>query len=483
VRWGIGWSISLVLIAIGLLWPLVFTGGSSGGPTNDPVTFSSYSVDLVVDADGNLDATETITAEFPPGRHGIFRHWDVANPNSPKVRQVPEVNSVVLDGRPASYQMLWEDHERYRVAKIGDPGRYLNQGTHVFQIRYTVDGVLDPGGTGADKGFASSVGDADSRSAFYWNVIAPAWNNRIGLVDVSVTLPGTVSGAQCSVGYGVGRECEDLTVSGNTVELSAEGLPPRTPVTLRAGVDVPTPPRAELPWSYDWDRILGHSLTGVLWVAGLTAAAALGAFLWYRTTVERSPGFPVQYAPPEGLGPVQCEYIRTESVPSKGITATLLHLAERRLVTLRQTGDNRWIVRGADDGGDWGNVDPVSRTVAYALKVVGAGAKFRADASAESGELLTTAKRRMATGVEAWALRKRLLKKSGERHVRIANVVALVPAMGGFVGWFGLTPTIWGLPFAAFFVFSLRSWEKASAPAAPPQDANCGRGLADSIGC
>src|SRR6476659_4625818 len=32
-------------------------------------------------------------------------------------------------------------------------------------------------------------------------------------------------------------------------------------------------------------------------VAGLTVAFGLGAFLWYRTTVEPSPGFPLQYAP------------------------------------------------------------------------------------------------------------------------------------------------------------------------------------------
>ena len=54
------------------------------------------------------------------------------------------------------YQMLWEDGERFRVAKIGDPDQYLSSGTHVFEIRYTIAGVLDPGTTGADKTFAES---------------------------------------------------------------------------------------------------------------------------------------------------------------------------------------------------------------------------------------------------------------------------------------------------------------------------------------
>lgn len=114
------------------------------------------------------------------------------------------------------------------------------------------------------------------RSVFYWNVIAPEWNDRIERAEISVTLPGAVPRAQCSVGYGISAPCRDLTISGDTVRLSASGdtvrlsaqnPAPRTPVTVRAGVDVATPPRAELPWTYKWERALGQSVSGALWVA------------------------------------------------------------------------------------------------------------------------------------------------------------------------------------------------------------------------
>ena len=80
--------IPLVLIAFGLLWPVVFGATPSGGGDGaaDPVVISDYTAHYTVDADGDLDAVETITGEFPVGRHGIFRHWDVTNQNSPKVR-------------------------------------------------------------------------------------------------------------------------------------------------------------------------------------------------------------------------------------------------------------------------------------------------------------------------------------------------------------------------------------------------------------
>ena len=101
-----GWLFLLALIAIGLLWPHVLSSGGGAGAANDPVVFSNYDADFTVAQDGTLDAVETITAEFPSGRHGIFRYWDVANPNSPRVRQKPEITSILLDGEPAPYQML-----------------------------------------------------------------------------------------------------------------------------------------------------------------------------------------------------------------------------------------------------------------------------------------------------------------------------------------------------------------------------------------
>ncbi|MGV0803517.1 DUF2207 domain-containing protein, partial [Mycolicibacterium elephantis] len=67
---------------------------------SDPVVISEYRANFAVTADGRLDAAETITAEFPSGRHGLFRYWDVANPNVAGVRQRPQITSILLDGEP-----------------------------------------------------------------------------------------------------------------------------------------------------------------------------------------------------------------------------------------------------------------------------------------------------------------------------------------------------------------------------------------------
>ncbi|TQR84631.1 DUF2207 domain-containing protein, partial [Mycobacterium hodleri] len=453
-----GWLVLVILIAAGLLWPLVFGSVGASVAADDPVVIGDYRADFTVAADGRLNAVETIRGEFPSGRHGLFRYWDVANPNSPRVRQEPTVTSILMDGEPVPYQLLWESGDRFRVAKIGDADSTLSPGTHVYELRYSIAGVLDPGAVGENRSFAKVVGDPDSTSAFFWNVIAPSWNNEIDRVRVRVTMPADVTGAECSVGFGTGRACDGLAVSGSTIELSAANLAPRTPVTLRAGVDVPTPPRTSLPWSYEWDRVLGRSIGGVAWVLGLSVAGALMAYLWYRTTVEPDPGFPVQYAPPPGLGPVQTEYIRTEEVPKNGLTATLFHLAERKLVELEQVNDKQWNVRGTAEAAAWADVDPVAIAVGSALKVMGPGKEFEAKKTVTAGKKLSKAKTDMTVAVREWALDEKLMvTRRKELWVRSANGLSVILAVCGFFRW-GFPATMWGLPFIAFFLFSRRSW-------------------------
>ncbi|WP_111509070.1 DUF2207 domain-containing protein, partial [Mycobacterium kyogaense] len=454
-------SIPLLLIAFGLLWPLLFTGGSGDGPAlEDPVVISDYRMTATVDAAGDMTAVETITAQvYTTDRHGIFRYWDMANRNDSHLRQPPEITSIALDGAPVPYQMLWEDGRRFRVAKIGDPDRTLSDGGHVFEIAYRIRGVLDPGATGADHRFAQTVGAQESSpSVFFWNVIAPSWNNRIDRAEISVRLPGAVGAVQCSVGAGVGRACDDLRASGDTVVATASQLPPRTPVTLRAGVDVQTPLRSTLPWPYTWDRILGQSVTGALWLLGLTLAAGAGAVLWLRSVTEPSPGFPLQYAPPPGLGPVQVEYIRTEAVPENGLTATLFYLAERKLITLQQLGDKEWRLRSIAEPGQWSGLDPVTLAVASRLKLMNSGSEFTAKKTATSGQKLSKAKEDMTKAVLAWARDGGLLvARRKELWLRAANAVAFLLMLCGFFRW-GFPITLWALPFAVFFVLTAASW-------------------------
>src|SRR5690554_903025 len=118
------------LIMVGLLLVPVLAANldEDGSSVADPVTITQYRADYDVDADGTLRATETITAEFPPGRHGIFRYWDLADLADRGVRYRPRDVRIELDGEPVRFEALWEGGRRYRVAKVGDPDEYVSPG-------------------------------------------------------------------------------------------------------------------------------------------------------------------------------------------------------------------------------------------------------------------------------------------------------------------------------------------------------------------
>ena len=103
---GVAWLIPVLLTILGLLWPVLSSSIPDSGTVSDPVTISNLRAEFAVDRDGLMQADETITTEFPGGRHGIFRFWDVGNANNSHLRQVPKVDEISLDGEPVPYQLL-----------------------------------------------------------------------------------------------------------------------------------------------------------------------------------------------------------------------------------------------------------------------------------------------------------------------------------------------------------------------------------------
>ena len=90
--------VTAVILAGLLLVPALATmGGSSSTAVADPVTITSYRATYDVDEDGTLHASETITADFPWGRHGIFRYWDRSDQGDHTVRHHPKDVRIRLD--------------------------------------------------------------------------------------------------------------------------------------------------------------------------------------------------------------------------------------------------------------------------------------------------------------------------------------------------------------------------------------------------
>jgi hypothetical protein len=429
----------VALTVLGLLACIPLLGFDfSSGDSGEVTTISSYRADFTVADDGDLTAVETIAVDFPVGsaRHGIFRFFDTHDPTDRHVRRIPRDIRVSQDGAPAVVDLSWKNDRRERVLRIGDPDRYVASGTHTYRISYRIDGVVEKGADG-------------SRSQFYWNLVPGGWAQPIGQASLRVRLPADAEGIRCAVGSGATTGCEPST-DGRVVQVSTGALPPRTPVTLKVGLDMATPPSGDrLPWAGRWDGVLGRSVPGLAAAVALAVAAAAAGSLLSRRARERNPAFPLQYAPPDGLGPAQANYLRTERLDRTAYVASVMQAAEKGAITLTRDG-SAWTM--TDTGRGWQGIDEVTQQV---YDVIGSphGQFTVSKKSAGDGERLKEAIADFDKQTKAWALSSGFLARLGFGGLLgLATLGALVLAVV-LVFWRPTGASVWAFVPGGFGIF------------------------------
>ncbi|QKT05802.1 DUF2207 domain-containing protein [Gordonia sp. X0973] len=448
--------IAVLLTVIGLVLPLSLGAGQTGGGSVDPVTVSEYKADYSVDAGGKLTATETLTTEFPYGRHGIFRYFDLADSSDPNVRYTPKNIKVTLDGHREPFTTLWEHGRRFFVAKIGSANQFVDSGTHVYTISYTIDGVLEAGNSRPGDGEVTSSWGDKNRARFRWRVVADGWSMPIDKSTVTVHLPAKTTSLACATSNNT--PCQATNTEPNTVVVTTAQLGRHNGVSLLTDLEMAPPSRATVPWSIALDPILGRSMVWVLLV-GLASLVtlALGA-LWTWRSREETPLLPVMFEPPTDpktntpLSPVQTYYVTREQEPGKGLTATLLFMAEQKLAHIvRQDNGDFTIVSDADPA-RWAQADPVTQTVARELGLTGVGQTFVADGSVDAGEKLKSAQSAVASSVRIWGVQSGAIERSGfETTGRALVGLAFIAAAVLFI--FKVYPfSLAVLPIAAFAI-------------------------------
>lgn len=387
-------TLGLAVLVVAVLFPAWAHDAGSVEEVYEPTTIPDYSATFDVAEDGSMRVVETIVVSVRTSdRHGIFRFFDVADPNAPELRRVPREVSVQQDGLPAQVEELTEDYGRYQVLKIGDPDTTLSFGEHTYEIAYTIDDVLVPD-------------DDGEGSRFFWNLVPGGWAQPIEEARLVVRLPGVAAEVRCAVGAGRTVECPVAGAETSTLSVGLGGLDPYTPVTLSADLALPVPPARgdTYPWSTTWDPVLAP----VPWVVvvallGLAAlAVGLGAS---RRAYETTPRFPLQYAPPPGIGPAQAAYVLDEGVGREQFVATVLHAAEQGVVTLERQPSG-WTVRGT--GTPWESVDAVTAGLAGLVGRDGQGFTASPD-DVTAGKELAAGMEAFESDTAAWARRERLV--------------------------------------------------------------------------
>ncbi|MFT4202232.1 DUF2207 domain-containing protein [Gordonia sp. (in: high G+C Gram-positive bacteria)] len=447
--------IAALLTFVGLVLPLSLGAGTTGGGSVDPVRITDYKADYKVDAQGTLRATETLTTDFPSMRHGIFRYFDLADSSNPHVRYMPKDISVTLDGQPEPFATQWERGRRFYVAKVGSPDHYLTPGAHVYTISYTIDGVLEPANARPGDGEVTSSWGDEQKARFRWRVVADGWSMPIAASQVTVHLPADASNTTCATSSNV--PCEDHNTDPRTVVVSTGALGTHNGVALLADLNLAPPKRATVPWPIQLDPMLGRSWPLVLLIV-LASVATFGlGLLWTWRSREPIPLLPVMFEPPKDqsgkvLSPVQAYYVTREQPPTKGLTATLMFMAEQKLAHIVRQDNGDFTIVSDADAQRWSQTDPVTLAVAQKLGLNDTGRSFTADGSADAGEMLQSAQAALAADTRIWGVQSGAIERSGFEATGRALVgfAALFAALLFIFRWYPFSLAV--LPVAAFVI-------------------------------
>ncbi|KQX34873.1 hypothetical protein ASD04_15945 [Devosia sp. Root436] len=288
----------------------------------------SFTSDVVLNADGSVDVTETIevNAEGLEIRRGIYRDIPVVMLGSDggKVRPELEVAGVTREG----------DQEMYRVERmgnfqriwIGNPDSFLDRGIHRYVIRYSMTRM------------AREFADHDE---LYWNATGNYWIFPILAARANVTLPdGAVisnlagyTGPAGSTEQAVSiKQTSDTTAAFRASRALGAGEGMTIAVAFNKGIIAfPTGFAA-------FQQRLGDLNEVILPVLAALLAIAYNALAWFRVGRDPEKGTIIPlFHPPKGFSPPLVHYVHKWGFENSGwvaLTSAIFDLGVKGLVLI-----------------------------------------------------------------------------------------------------------------------------------------------------
>jgi len=274
-----------------------------------------YDIKMVVNEDDTYQITETLEVEFTAPSHGIYVNIPTMT-TLDRDGQKSQYKAEIRDFRLLSGQMHSESTEgSVFSSKIGNPDKYADDIT-IYQYTYLYDTKGD------------HLKDADE---VYHNLVGTSWEAQsIDHVSFEVEFPkaidmskvGIKTGNQISVPF---EAVSDSAIKGETTENVLKGL------TLRA----------VLPQGYFTREAKSPVALFYIVIGGLALLAGLGFALWRK--YGKDPVYPVteQFYPPEGISAPEAAYLVKGSLAKQDVVSTLLSLADRGYLKIREFEDEK----------------------------------------------------------------------------------------------------------------------------------------------
>ncbi|MET1112208.1 MAG: DUF2207 domain-containing protein [Allosphingosinicella sp.] len=296
-----------LLAALALLWP------AAASAEERILHFLS---DVLVEADGTLDVTETIRVRSEGALidHGLYRDFPTRyRSGRSRVRVGFEVVSVRRDGADEPWR---KERQRNGVRiYMGDADTHVPPGEHVYALRYRTTRQL---------GFFKDYDE------LYWNATGSGWLFPIDVAEARVRLPRPVPFGKRAVYTGpdgsTDANAEVVTESpGEIIFRTTAPLGVKEGLTVaiaweKGVVTAPPPPSAAGLWLRD----KGPAVAGALALAGLLAYYV---HAWRRAGRDPKAGTIVPiFTPPDGLSAAAMRYIGEMGADDRAFAAALVEL-------------------------------------------------------------------------------------------------------------------------------------------------------------
>lgn len=287
----------------------------------------SFAAEVVVQSNGVLDVTETITvlAEGKQIRHGIYRDFPryFLDENDNRSKVSFKVLSVQRNGNKEPWKT--ETIKGGTRIVIGDADVIVPNGEQVYQINYTTD---------------RQITFAEDYEQLVWNVTGDGWAFPILTASSHVILPAGVKPLDVNFYTGV----RGSTAQNALATMTAQGVEFTTTQTLNTSegltIDVQLPKgTVAAPSSMQkvrwWWR---DNLAALIAYAGSTGVVIYFIAVWFRVGRDPKQGVIVpRWDLPEGISPALANYIDMQGFPSEGrvaLTASFIDLAVKGYVLL-----------------------------------------------------------------------------------------------------------------------------------------------------
>lgn len=272
-----------------------------------------FDATILVNKDGTIDVTETITVHFTGSWNGIYRTIPVEYRTPQGFNWTLRLDFLGATAGPEARALKVESsrERHYLKYKIWVPG--AANATHTINLHYRASNGL--------RFFA----DHDE---LYWNITGDEWDVPIEAASAEIQLPAGATGLRAIAfngAYGSTSRDAVIDTAGTIVRVRMpKGLGFHEGLTAVVGWDkglIPEPTRAQVAAGFlasNWPLIVP-----ILVFMGMTG-------LWYQ--VGRDPRrlpIVVQYEPPSGLTPAEAGTLLDESADMRDITATVVDLAVR----------------------------------------------------------------------------------------------------------------------------------------------------------